>query len=266
MRARRAAIGWLGALAACVGTPTTPVSTGSDSGTPGWVTDLGTTLGAPAAYAIVDDEQGPYLAIMAIAGSSASEACPTALGSASTQIPRGQWTLEIASPLPAGQYGVLSAQNDPIYPNIGDGGSIVRLVYFEPPATAFEMYPVSGSVSIESGPSNVSDELGGQHLNGSFHLGFAAEPLQGDCSYATATYDLGVQVITTHYVCACDTPEGKLVSTCDGGGGNFDGCCYEDAPAAFTVDGTFDAAPCPGLCVAPLGLSKACHPLNPDAG
>jgi hypothetical protein len=240
----------------------------SDSGSPSWVGELHATSAAAAAYSIVNDEQGPYFAVVSVVGSNTGAAtCSAELGSSSSQTPPGLWTLEIAAPASPGQYAVLSAQGDPIYPNIGNGGSVVRLVLLESDGSALQIYPVSGSVTIISGPATAPQELGGQHLTGSYQLGFAAEPLQGNCSFGSASYDLlGAQVISTDYVCSCTTPEGELVLTCDGGGGNFDGCCYEDAPATFTVDGAFDATACPGLCVAPLGLSKACHSLNPDAG
>jgi hypothetical protein len=255
------------ALTACIGTPTVSgvgTTGGVPPGSPSWVAELGATGAAAAAYAIVDDEQGPYFAVVGIAGSNTGAAtCSEALGAASTQTPPGKWTLEIATPAAPGQYPVLSAERDPIYPNIGAGGSVVRLVFLKSDASAVQIYPVSGSVTILAGPASVAQELGGQHLTGSYHLGFAAEPLQASCSYGTAIYDLGDQVIATDYVCSCATPEGKAVSSCDGGGGNFCGCCYQNAPSAFTVDGTFDATACPGLCVAPLGVSKACHPLNP---
>jgi hypothetical protein len=271
MNPRRFAIGALGALTACLGTATTVSHIGSgpgpDSGTPSWASSLNAPSDAVATYAIVDDEQGPYFAIMDIASSSTgAAACAAELASTSSQVPTGQWTLELAVPATPGQYAVLSAQGDPIYPNIGGGGSVVRLVLLESGGSALQMYPVSGSVTITSGPSSASLELVGERLRGSYHLGFAAEPLQGNCSYGSASYDLGLQVIGSDYVCSCETPEGKTVSTCDGGGGNFDGCCYQAAPVAFTLDGDLDATPCPGLCVAPLGLAKACHPLCPDAG
>jgi len=271
MNLRRAGIGALWALTGCIGTTVSDVgmtTTGSGTGpSPSWVSELHATSAAPAAYSIVDDEQGPYFAVVGIAGSNTGAAsCSEELGSASTQTPPGLWTLELATPASPGQYAVLAAQGDPIYPNIGGGGSVVRLVMVDSGGAALQMYPVSGSVTVVSGPATVSQELGGQHLTGSYHLGFAAEPLQGNCSYGSATYDLGDQVVSTQYVCSCSTPEGALVSTCDGGGGNFDGCCYQNAPAALTIDGTFDATACPGLCVAPLGVGKACHPLMPDAG
>ncbi len=271
MSLRRVGVGALWALTACIGTPTVSgigtTGAGSDTGSASWVTALNAASAAPAAYSLVDDEQGPYFAVVGIADSTTGAAtCTEELASASTQTPPGKWTLELATPAAPGQYAVLSAQRDPIYPNLSESGSVVRLVLLQPDTSAVQIYPVSGSVTILSGPASVPQELGGQHLTGSYHLGFAAEPLQASCSFGTAIYDLGDQVIGTAYVCSCATPEGKAVTSCDGGGGSFCGCCYQDAPSAFTVDGTFDATACPGLCVAPLGVSKACHPLNPDAG
>jgi hypothetical protein len=275
MNLRWAGLGALWILTSCLTTPGVSdlgtTSGGSGTGSPGWVGELQAESAPAAAYSIVDDEQGPYFAIVDIVGSSSGAAtCSEQLGAASTQVPLGKWTLELATPALPGQYAVLSAQADPIYPNLGPNlggaGSVVRLVLLDSATSASQFYPVSGSVTVTSGPSTVSQELGGQHLTGSYHLGFAAEPLQGNCSYGTAFYDLGDQVISTDYVCSCITPEGMQVSTCDGGGGNFSGCCYQDVPAAITVDGTFDATACPGLCVAPLGLTKACHPLQPDGG
>ena len=271
MSLRRAGIGAVWACTACLGTPSvsdigkTPVPDSGD--TPSWVGELHATSAAPAAYLI---------APLRRAGTVLRDRGHRRQQHGHRHLLRAAWRCELPDAAgavdagarhagaSAGQYAVLSAQGDPIYPNLAKPGSVVRLVLQS--SGALQIYPVSGNVTITSGPANVGQELGGQHLTGSYHLGFAAEPLQGNCSFGTAVYDLGDQVISTDYVCACDTPEGKPVFACDGGGGNFDGCCYQNAPAAFTVDGAFDATPCPGLCVAPLGVTKACHPLSPDGG
>ena len=224
-----------------------------------WQAELTSAASSPAVYSITFDPLGPYFTVALLAGGAGGSATCSALQPAPFQ-PADQWELTLAIPVAAGQYSIVSGRSDSVYSNAGDGGAIAVLYHAVDGLEVLDAYPVSGVVTLGSGPSTDQQQLAGDHLTGSFHLGFTSVPLQADCDVAGIEYDDAGAEISSTYDCICVDPSENVVAACDGGGGNFSGCCFQTAPAAVFVDGVFDALPCPWLCHAPA-QSPECLPL-----
>ena len=254
------------AFAAC----SNPTPSGNDAGAdagPDAGTDAGTDAGFDAGafavalesaaaahglYSISFDEQGPFLlAGFFVTPDLAPD--PAGCGTVFSPVSGPGWELELWVPQAAGTYAVGPSNSDEYPPR--SGAAVVALVrYRTASAPSVEVLPTEGQVIVTSAPAAVSDQTGGAHMQGSFHLGFPADPLQPynvHCSGGSGS----------HEVCDCDDWAGNQVSVCDGGGPD---CCLSSAPAVVFADATFDALPCDFLCAAPS--YSECAPLFPDGG
>jgi len=224
-------------------------NSGTSPNEPAYATGLRQAVEEPGLYSISFGVQGQPFLLTWFPVQASPFTCEAGLASPSA-------ILELWTPLGSGTFAVGPSNSDSFPPTSGQAKVVYQGGTSE---STIDIHPIEGQVVITSAPTDATEELGGTHLVGSFHLGFPANPIFPDCG-GEFIPDAGFVVSW----CLCDdATTGKTVSVCDGG--DLSECCQSPEPASFFLDGTLDTPPCGALCVDPPG-SGLCEPLWPDAG